>query len=193
MFDKPGDVPPLIAGLAPAPSTAAPVTDDPVSFARVYRDHVRFVWRSVRRLGVAEGDVEDQVQLVFEIVHRQLPGFRGEAKLTTWLFGIVYRVVADYRRSAYRRRVVVGAPPEVEVSADQAAGLERAQARAMLDQLLATLDDDKRTAFVLCALEGLEVKDAAEMVGVPVQTMYSRLRMAREKLERAAQRLGDGR
>jgi RNA polymerase sigma-70 factor (ECF subfamily) len=159
------------------------------TFEEVYREHVRFVWRTVRRLGVPEADVEDVCQHVFEVVHRQLPGFRGDSKLTTWLFAVVRRVVADFRRSAYQRRRADHGDVEIAVAADQEERLERAQARALLDRLLDELDEDKRTAFVLCELEGMEVKDAAEMLGCPVQTIYSRLRSARERLEAAARRL----
>lgn len=161
-----------------------------LSFEEVYRDNVRFVWRQVRRLGVTESDVEDVCQLVFEVVHRQLPGFRGDAKLTTWLFGIVLRVVSDYRRSAYqRRRGDHDEEVDIAVPAGQHEHLERGQARALLDRLLEQLDDEKRATFVLCELEGLEVKDVAEMMGCPVQTVYSRLRAARERLEASARRI----
>ena len=163
---------------------------DHPSFAEVYRDHVRFVWRQVRRLGVAEADVEDVCQLVFEVVHRQLPGFRGESKLTTWLFSIVMRVVSDHRKSAYqRRRGDHGPEVDVAVAPAQERELERRQARALLDELLAELDDEKRATFVLVELEGMEVKGVAELMDCPVQTVYSRLRAARERVEAGARRL----
>src|SRR5688500_18254696 len=93
------------------------------AFDTIYRDHVRFVWRCVRRLGVVEAEVEDVCQRVFEIVHRQLPEFRGDARITTWLFGIVRRVVSDHRRSAYERR---GNLHETEVDVAEPPGQERA-------------------------------------------------------------------
>ena len=175
--------------LAVPPASANLVAATAPGFEQIYRDHRRFVWRAVRRLGVADGDVEDQCQLVFEVVHRQLPGFRGASKLSTWLFGIVARVVSDYRRSAYRHRVVLEDQLEVALPPDQGTGLERAQARALVDQLLAVLDADKRAALVLCDLDGLEVKDVAQMLGVPAQTVYSRLRVARARVEQAARQL----
>lgn len=159
------------------------------TFEEVYREHVRFVWRSVRRLGVEERDVEDVVQLVFEIVHRQLATFRGDAKVSTWLFAIVYRVVRDHRRSAYARKVDLDDTIEAVSEPEQELAVERGEARALLDRLLETLDDDKRATFVLCELEGLAVKDVAELMGCPVKTTYARLEAARVKLERAARRL----
>lgn len=141
---------------------------------------------------MAEADVEDVCQRVFEVVHRQLPGFRGQAKVTTWLFGIVMRVVADHRKSAYQRRRSDRDDRALEqaVAPPQEGHVARAEARALLDRLLGTLDEDKRVAFVLVELEGMAVKEVAEVLGCPVQTVYSRVRVARERMEQAARRMG---
>lgn len=160
-----------------------------ITFEEVYREHARFVWRSVRRLGIAERDVEDVCQLVFEVVHRQLPGFRGGSKLTTWLFGITFNVVRDHRKSAYARRVALDDSIELSHEPEQEQVVERSQARALLDRLLDTLDDDKRATYVLVELEEMSVKEAAEAMGVPLKTAYARLDAARVKLEQAARRL----
>ncbi len=164
----------------------------PPAFEHVYREHVRFVWRTVRRLGVREPDVEDVCQRVFEIVHRQLPGFRGEARLTTWLFEIVRRVVSDHRRSAYERRRDLHAPEEIGLAATQEGAVGMSEARVLLDQLIEELDEDKRIVFVMCELEGMAVKEVAEMIDAPLQTVYSRLHAARERLERGVRRIAEG-
>src|SRR5271169_5758061 len=70
------------------------------SFQEVYRNHFRFVWRTLGRLGVREADLSDVTQNVFIVVHRQLAGFEGRSELTTWLFSICRLVVKDYLRSA---------------------------------------------------------------------------------------------
>src|SRR5262245_65871367 len=77
---------------------------EPMTFREVYDEHFRFVWRSLRRLGVRESDVADAVQDVFVVVHRRLGDFEGRSKVTTWLYGICYRVAKDRRRVAYVRR-----------------------------------------------------------------------------------------
>src|SRR5262249_12085268 len=61
-------------------------------FADVYEALFAFVWRSVRRLGVDEGAVDDVVQEIFVIVHRRLHDFEGRSSVKTWIFGIVLRV-----------------------------------------------------------------------------------------------------
>ena len=164
----------------------------PPAFEHVYREHVRFVWRTARRLGVRESDVEDVCQRIFEIVHRQLPQFRGEARLTTWLFEIVRRVVSDHRRSAYERRRELHEPAEVGSAATQEGAVGLSEARVLLDRLIEELDEDKRIVFVLCELDGMAVKEVAELVDAPVQTVYSRLHAARERLEQGVRRLAEG-
>src|SRR5260370_27854497 len=66
--------------------------------------HMDFVWRNLRRLGVAEASIDEAVQDVFLVVHRRLQDFEERSQMTTWLFGIVLRVAATYRRSVQRRR-----------------------------------------------------------------------------------------
>lgn len=163
------------------------------AFETIYRDHVRFVWRSVRRLGVADAEVEDVTQHVFEVVHRLLPEFRGDARITTWLFAIVRRIVSDHRRSAYeRRRSLHESEVDLASAPDQERAFAHQQARTLLDGLLDELDEDKRTVFVLCDIEGIAVKEVADLIDAPVQTVYSRLHAAREKLERGIRRLTGG-
>src|SRR6185436_19202677 len=68
-------------------------------FEEVYEQNVTFVWRSARRLGVADAAIDDVVQEIFVVVHRRLREFEGRSSLKTWLFAIVLRVVRDHRRS----------------------------------------------------------------------------------------------
>ena len=67
----------------------------------IYREHGRFVWLSLQRLGIHPSDLDDVAQDVFMVVHRRLDTFDRRARISTWLFGICMRVAANYRR---RRR-----------------------------------------------------------------------------------------
>src|SRR5689334_15233045 len=77
-----------------------------LTFKEVYEEQFRFVWRSLRRLGVRESDVADAAQDVFLVVHRRLGEFEGRSKVSTWLYGICYRVARDRRRLAHVRHHV---------------------------------------------------------------------------------------
>src|SRR3954466_9748148 len=116
----------LLASIGPAP----------LVFADVYASHAAFVWRSMRRLGVRPGDIEDTCQEVFLVVHAKLGDFTG-GSIRAWLFAIAARVASDYRKRAFARREVGGEDvPEVPVAEAQTAAIERAQAVALLDAIL---------------------------------------------------------
>lgn len=170
------------------PSQAVPRLPPLPPFAQVYADHGAMVWRSLRRLGVREADVEDVAQEVFVVVHRKLPEFDQRSTLKTWVFGICLRVASDYRRKAHvRREEPVDQVPDSPQEAPQPQAVERRQARAVLDAILDELDEDKRTAFVLFELEQWPMADVAQAMGCPLQTAYARLYAARRHVEAAAE------
>jgi RNA polymerase sigma-70 factor, ECF subfamily len=180
-------------------SLQTPATERPtLDLATVFRDNAPFAWRALRRLGVPERDIEDVCQEVFVIVHRRLADFEGRSSVRTWIYGICARVASDYRRSGrVRREVVTDAPPDEAGEPDQHDALAMKQARATLDRILDTLDDDKRSVFVLYEIEQLQMAEVAEALGCPLQTAYSRLHAARklvqQGIERAAQEGGSSR
>jgi len=179
---------PLREVVATASLHAAPGAIDSGAFHRLYVENVQFVYGVLLSFGVALAAVEDAVQDVFVVAHRRLPEFEGRAKHRTWLFEIALRVAHDYRRSAKRR----SAEPLSEAVADRAstpADVAAAhEALAELGVILDDMDDDKRTVLVLSDLEGMTAAEIAEIVGVGINTVYSRLRLAREALEKAIAR-----
>ncbi|APR83737.1 RNA polymerase sigma factor RpoE [Minicystis rosea] len=164
-----------------------------LSFKEVYDEHFRFVWRSLRRLGVPESDVADAVQDVFLVVHRRLGEFEGRSKVTTWLYGISYRVAHDRRRLAHVRRRADDDEGHLDERADEnadvAAAAERRQGLAMLEAILDDLPMDQRAVFTLFELDGVGGEAIAEMLEIPLGTVYSRLRLAREQFKKALARL----
>ncbi len=164
------------------------VSIDPAPvFADVYAKNAAFVWRSMRRLGVRPGDVEDTCQEVFLVVHAKLGDFHG-GSLRAWLFAIAARVASDYRKRAFVRREVNDSVPEIPVPEAQTGAIERAQALALLDSILADLDDDKRAVFMLFELEQMPMQQVAAAVGCPLQTAYTRLHAARDQVHAAIER-----
>lgn len=162
-----------------------------MSVRTLFEAHFDYVWRSLRRLGVAEADVEDALQEVFVVVHRKLPEFAARSKVTTWLFGICYRVASEYARRAHVRReqATDEMPEQPDPSASPEDRYEGREAREKLDEVLAYLDTDKRAVFVLYEIDELPVEQIAEALGLRPGTVYSRLKAAREEFEKALARM----
>src|SRR5262245_31666574 len=164
------------AAQAPRASTGT----NPMTFEETYRAHFAFVWRSLRRLGIREEDAGDAAQEVFIVVHRKLPEFAGRSKLTTWLYGVCFRVASERRRAGPR-------PPlgEQEAAAfigrqaDPGATAERNQGLALLERVLERIPDEQRAVFCLFELEVMTGEEIAESLEIPLGTVYSRLRLAR--------------
>ena len=150
----------------------------------IFDEHARYVIRTLRHLGVAESDVDDVAQEVFVTVHRKLAEFEGRSKLRTWLYAICLRIASDHRRRAYVvRERATDSPP---VDTGERTGQEpdtNLESRRFVQELLAELDEDKRAVLVLYEIEGLTMREVAEVVGCPLQTAYSRLHAARELLQ----------
>jgi RNA polymerase sigma-70 factor (ECF subfamily) len=169
---------------------------EPVSFDTVYQEHFAFVWRSMRRLGVPEPLIDDAVQEVFVVVHRQLGSIEIRIALRAWLFGIVARVASEFRRKLRRKDPHTragGVGPDVESVADTHGKdpqvlLERVDALRVLHELLQELDWTKRQVFVLVELEELSVPEVADALGVNLNTAYSRIRAARVQFNEAVAR-----
>jgi RNA polymerase sigma-70 factor, ECF subfamily len=159
----------------------------------LYREHFGFVWRSLRHLGVAEPDVEDSVQDVFVIIHARLATFEHRAQLTTWIYGICINVAQARRRRAHVRRELTTDPQIMPVDetrlamADELYG--RREAERLLDAILDTLSIEQRAVFTLFELEGRTCEEIAQLCAIPIGTVYSRLRLAREAFKRASARL----
>jgi RNA polymerase sigma-70 factor (ECF subfamily) len=166
-----------------------PEPGDQLDLRKIFDEHARYVIRTLRHLGVKDADVDDVAQEVFVAVHRKLPEFEGRSKLRTWLYAICLRVASDHRRRAYVvRERVTDSPP---VDAGERRGDEpdtSVESRAFVQQLLDCLDDDKRAVLVLYEIEGLTMREVAEVVGCPLQTAYSRLHAARDALREEWQR-----
>jgi RNA polymerase sigma-70 factor (ECF subfamily) len=176
----------------------SPVSPDPaaaplppvLTLAAIIAEHGPFVWRTVRRLGVRPGEVEDVAQEVFLVVHRRLADYDGRSGMRAWLYGICTKKGAEHRRRAwFRREQPVAETPETPVAPDQSDSMERRDARAQLEAILAELDTKKRDVFVLFELEEMSLAEVAAAVGCPLQTAYSRLHAARSLVQASIARL----
>jgi RNA polymerase sigma-70 factor, ECF subfamily len=156
----------------------------------VYRAHADDVAAWARRLGGPDLDVEDIVHEVFLIVQRRLPEWRGEAKITTWLYEITLRVVSDRRRRWWRwpLRVAGRATGRDELGRlaasepDALALLERREATATLYRLLDGIGEKYRTVIVLYELEGKSGDEIATLTRTSLANVWTRLHRGRRKL-----------
>ncbi len=169
---------------AQGPTTGAA---DHAVFTALYDGHVGFVWRNLRRMGVPEANLDDATQDVFLVLHRRLAdlpvdGARG------WIFGIARRVAADHRRLGKRRGTVALDPAREPVHVGST-DLERAEASRLVQAALAELNAEQRDVLVLIDLEQLPAPEASAALGVGLNTVYSRLRLARAAFERHVLRL----
>ena len=162
-----------------------------MTFKDIYDEHFRFVWRSLRRFNVPEADLQDATQEVFVVVHRRLPQFEGRAKITTWLFRICLRVAKDRRRRAHVRRELPGADPAERGATvpDAAHALERRDDLELFDAAMSALDLDQAAIFTLFELEEMSGPQIADTLQIPLGTVYSRLRLARDAFRKAVLRL----
>ncbi|WP_437814628.1 RNA polymerase sigma factor [Sorangium sp. So ce1078] len=162
-------------------------------FRALYDAHFNFVWSSLRRLGVREADALDLAQKVFLIAHVKLAEFEGRSLVTTWLFGICQRVASDYRRSARFRREVTTDAAEMDLYGatpdDLALSAESRQRAQEAEAILNKLPEPQRLVFVLFELEEMSGQDIADLLGISVGTVRSRLRLARETFSREVKRL----
>lgn len=157
---------------------------------RIVSEHYAFLWRSLRRLGVAEARAEDAAQQVLMVAARKLAELEVQRE-RAYLFAIVLRVAADERRSV-RRHPGTPDEPATDTLRDQGALpdelLDQRRARAVADALIAELPMELRAVFVLAEIEEMTSHAIADLLSLPRGTVASRLRRARELFEAGVQR-----
>ncbi len=157
-----------------------PAGDAAPEIGQVFRDHSSQVFRTMRALGVAPAALDDALQEVFVVVHRRLGEFEGRAKLSTWLYAITYRVAQNQRRQTRRHDRHSELGEELSTNATSPAeALARKEAADFLLRFCASLPEERRDVFVLCVLEERAAPEVAEVLNLNLNTVYSRLRVAR--------------
>jgi RNA polymerase sigma-70 factor, ECF subfamily len=158
-------------------------------FESIYTQYFDFVWSSVRRLGVDPAATDDVVQEVFIVIHSRLHTLEQPQALRSWIYGIVRRTVSGYHRSR-RVKEASGAALAAEPSAQPlpptpADLVEQNDKVKLLFGLLEELDEPKREVFTMAELDELTVPEISEILEIPLNTAYSRLRAARQAFEEA--------
>ena len=170
----------------PPPDNVVTIRASADEFTALYRAQVDGVWALLTRLLGPTADREDVLQQVFLQVHQALPRFRGEASVATFVRRIAVHVAVDHLRGRGRRMVATDPTTMDELIDPAATPAAQAAARrglAELFTLLAEVDVDKRVAFVLTAIEGMTMRDAAALVGASPDAVKQRALAARRQIE----------
>jgi RNA polymerase sigma-70 factor, ECF subfamily len=160
------------------------------AFQIIFKAESSYIWNALKRLGVPDRDREDVAHDVLMTVYRRFGDYDPQRPLRPWLFGIAFRVASRYRDLARHQREIIYDHIDV---ADETPGadaqMEAHQARWLLDQALGAVDLDQRAAFVMHDIDGFSVPEIATALSIPLNTVYSRLRLARARVKTALQRL----
>lgn len=156
----------------------------PAEFQKLYRAELPYVFHSLRRMGIADADLEDVSHDVFLAVYRRWADFDRSRPVRPWLFGFAYRIASDHRRLSRHRHEVGGVAadpiderhlPDEQLAAEQ----KRRAVLAALDAIAL----DRRSVLVMHDLDGHPIPEIARALAIPLNTAYSRLRLARRDFE----------
>lgn len=151
-----------------------------------YREHRRMVAATLFRILGDRSELEDVVQEVFVIAFRGIERFRGDARLSTWLYRICVNVALARLRARSRRPTSIPTPDPIgtrvaDTSDSPERMLERREEVARVYQILDRMTPKKRAVLVLHEIEGFDIKEIAEIVRAPLVTVRTRLHYARKE------------
>jgi len=156
----------------------------------LFESYYASIWRLLRRLGVPLAQLDDAAQEVFWVAARRIKDIEP-GREHPFLYGVALRIASNQvrRHSPLLHAALEQFPHLVDQTPSPEEHCQQRQLRAVLDEVLDRMPSELRTVFVLCEIEGLEVRQAAELVGIPVGTASSRLRRAREEFSTIARRV----
>ena len=174
-------------------ATSPLVSERASTLREVYAGYAGYVWNTLRRLGAPDADLEDLTHDVFVQVQRHLADYNGSRPMKPWLFCFAFRVLSTHRRGKRRRRE---GPNEPTDSIDPAPladeRLAAEQDRRLVIAALGSIEPQRRAVFVLYALDDVPMDEIARTMSIPINTAYSRLRVAREEFRAEVTRLRRG-
>jgi RNA polymerase sigma-70 factor (ECF subfamily) len=154
------------------------------ALGELFHRHAPALRRYLRRMGIPQADVDDLVQATFLEITRAAPRFDAAHAGRSWIFGVASIMLRRHRHFLRRAAARINAwvMPKAEVEGTPAELFECAEAEQRFARAFAALSAKKREAFVLVTLEGLSGEEAAQALGVPVNTIWTRLHHARVEL-----------
>lgn len=188
---------------SPLPHTVTPQGDadlvaaarggDAAAFEAIMRLHNRQMFRTARAILQNEADAEEVVQEAYLKAFLHLDGFAGASRLSTWLV----KIAVNEALARLRRRMPDGAPvhPAPELAAENSmtpesspeAAAAQSEIRRLLEAAIDALPQAQRTVFMLRAVEEFSTEDTASCLGIPAETVKTRLHRAKQQLRRRLQ------
>jgi RNA polymerase sigma-70 factor, ECF subfamily len=154
------------------------------AFALAYQEHLGWMLNTVRRLGVQAPDAEDVAHDVFSTAWRRLDTWVPERPMRPWLFGIAFRVVSNRKSTRSGTEVLSETLDELKGTLDRPDEvLEGEATRRHVLAALKALPIDQRAVFVGHDIERTPITELAEALEIPLNTAYSRLRLARQRFQ----------
>jgi len=166
-----------------------PRAADLARFRAIFQKELAYVWTSLRRLGIREGEREDLAHEVFFRVYRRLDDYDETRPVRPWLFAFAVRVAAQHRRRAQIRHEHVGSDADVADLVAAPRADRAAEESEIVYAGLAAVPIDRRAVLVLHDLDGYTAAEIATALSIPEGTVYTRLRAARADFTAVVQRL----
>ncbi len=154
-----------------------------------YEAELSYVWNTLRRLGVPDGELEDVAHDVFQVALERLHSFDEARPLRPWIFGIALRIAARFRRRpGHGREIAAASPDAVDEGRRPDEAASAMQERAWVASAIQSLELDRRAVVILHDLDGQTMPEIAAALGLRLNTAYSRLRLGRADLVAALRR-----
>lgn len=154
------------------------------AFERIYREYFRFVSNVALRVVRTREDAQEVVQEVFMTVYRNLKGFRHESSLKTWMYRVTINCAINYSKKMAKdrnRKAELTETISGDIS-DLHTNLEKEHNERVVQSLLAALNPQQKACIVLRSIEGLSYQEIAETLKIPINTVRSRIKRARETM-----------
>ncbi len=183
-----------IAGVAPQSARAGSVrakSESTLRLEQMFRAHHTLIWRTLRRLGWNPEAAADATQQAFVVAAKRLDDIRPGSE-RAFLFSTAVRMAHAMFRREKRHQLMEdmdGLDGQADLQGREEQAIDRQYALQLIDRVLAHMDEDLVTVFSLFELEELSAPEIAQIVGIPVGTVASRLRRARKAFRAAVARM----
>ncbi len=178
-----------MSGVTETGRSAQSLSDAPDT-RQVFASEFAWVWRTLQRFGVRHADLEDLTHDVFVVFHARRGEYDPTRPLRPWLMGIAFRIASDHRRRASHRNELLQEPEDkADSKPNPEENSDRTRARQLLLAAFEAVEPERLSVLLLHDVDEVPVPQIAEALGIPLNTAYSRLRLARRDLARAVERL----